>query len=247
MSNCSLCLTILKETNKKVMKKLEGLEVVLNNLLYKWFISLFVENTSNETFLTIWDALMFDGDVILLRAVCSILDLLEDKILLCEGIEGLTCLFEETVSKYNFNREKLIKLLLNDGLLKFQKKDIEEMKKTRMDEVINNLIKTKKNETKKIQLDINGVEIECDNDYPFCLKEFEDDGKNDKKRKISIEINKNGKEPLTQEQKEKYKKILQEETIKEFELKNIQLVQTFRSNNPIEFISNYFRKINEIK
>lgn len=247
MSDCSLCLTILKETNKKVMKKLEGLEVVLNNLLYKWFISLFVENTSNETFLTIWDALMFDGDVVLLRAVCSILDLLEDKILLCEGIEGLTCLFEETVSKYNFNREKLIKLLLNDGLLKFQKKDIEEMKKTRMDEVINNLIKTKKNETKKIQLDINGVEIECDNDYPFCLKEFEDDGKNDKKRKISIEINKNGKEPLTQEQKEKYKKILQEETIKEFELKNIQLVQTFRSNNPIEFISNYFRKINELK
>ena len=149
MSDCSLCLTILKETNKKVMKKLEGLEVVLNNLLYKWFISLFVENTSNETFLTIWDALMFDGDVVLLRAVCSILDLLEDKILLCEGIEGLTCLFEETVSKYNFNREKLIKLLLNDGLLKFQKKDIEEMKKTRMDEVINNLIKTKKMKQKK--------------------------------------------------------------------------------------------------
>ncbi len=53
MTGCSLCLTILKETNKKIMKKLEGLEVVLNNLLYKWFISLFVENTSFETFLNI--------------------------------------------------------------------------------------------------------------------------------------------------------------------------------------------------
>ena len=43
MGDCSLCLKLLTETNKKVMAKIKGFEVILNNLLYKWFISLFVE------------------------------------------------------------------------------------------------------------------------------------------------------------------------------------------------------------
>ena len=34
------------------MSKLEVFEIVLNNFLYKWFISLFVENTFEKTFLT---------------------------------------------------------------------------------------------------------------------------------------------------------------------------------------------------
>ena len=248
MRDCSLCLTILKETNKKVMKKLEGFEVVLNNLLYKWFISLFVENTSNETFLNIWDAMMIDGDVVLLRAVSAILELAEDKILQCEGIENLTEFFEEKISKYNFPRDKLMKLLLNDGLLKFSHKEIQKMKEEINREQINNLIKTKKNEVKKIQLDINGVEIECDLDYPFCLKEFEDDESKSKNRLyLPFESKKNGDEPLTNEDKEKYKKMIQDVIIKDFELKNIQVVQTFRTNNPIEFKSNYFQKNSELK
>jgi hypothetical protein len=248
MSDCSLCLTILKETNKKIMKKLEGLEVVLNNLLYKWFISLFVENTSNETFLNIWDALMVDGDVVLLRAVSSILELAEDKILQCEGIESLTEFFEEKMSKYNFPREKFMKLLLNDGLLKISPKKIEKMKEDINKEVINNLIKTKKNEVKKTQLDINGVEIECDLDYPFCLKEFEDDQKKSKNRLyLPVENKILRNEPLTNEEKEKYKQMLKDVIIKDFELKNIQVVQTFRTNNPIEFKSNYFQKNSELK
>ena len=81
MADCSLCLKILMESNKKVMNKIKGFEVILSNLLYKWFISLFVENTSNETFLNIWDVLMLDGYIVLLRAVSSILDLMEDQIL----------------------------------------------------------------------------------------------------------------------------------------------------------------------
>ena len=248
MSDCSLCSTILKETNKKVMKKLEGLEVVLNNLLYKWFISLFVENTSNETFLNIWDAMMIDGDVVLLRAVCAILELIEDKILLCEGIENLTVLFEDKISIYNFPRDKLIKLLLNDSILKFTPKEIEIMREVSNKEVINTLIKTKKNEVKKKQVDIFGVEIECDLDYPFCLKEFEEDEiKNKQKKFLPAYSNKSGEEPLTKEQKEKLKKMMEEEEIKDFQLKNIQLVQTFRSNNPIVFKPNYFQKVNELK
>ena len=229
------------------MKKLEGFEVVLNNLLYKWFISLFVENTSFETFLNIWDALMVDGNVVLLRAVSAILELLEDKILKSEGIENLTILFEEIVTKYNFPRDKLMKLLLNDGILKISTKDLEDMREKANNEVINTLIKTKKNEIKKIQVDINGVEIECDLDYPFCLKEFEDDSNRNKKRRIPIQSDQFKDEPLTQEDIAKLKQFLEEENRKDFQLKNIQLVQTFRSNNPIIFKPNYFQKKSELK
>ena len=244
MTDCSSCLEILKETNKKIMKKLEGLEVVLNNLLYKWFISLFVENTSFDTFLNIWDALIIDGDIVLLRAVCAMLELYEDKILQCEDIQNLTMLFEEKMSKYNFPRDKFMALLLSDKLINIPHNRIEELKETASRVVIDNLIKTKKNEIKKMQLDINGVEIECDLDYPFCLKEFEDDAsKNRNTRQIQLDID-DPNRPLT---KEEVEKILKEEKIKDFKLKNIQLVQTFRSNNPIEFKSNYFQKFSELK
>jgi len=243
MSDCSLCLELLKESNKKVMKKLEGFEVVLNNLLYKWFISLFVENTSHDTFLNIWDAMMIDGNIVLLRAVSSILEFLENRILQDDGMEYLTTLFEEKISTFVFNRDKLMKSLLNEKL-KFTQEQIEKQREQYSKSVINTLIRTKKNEVKKTQVDINGVEIECDLDYPFCLKVFEED---DNKNKSKEKQNKKDEEPLTLDEKEKYKKQKQEEAIKDFQLKNIQLVQTFRSNNPIVFKPNYFQKNNELK
>ena len=247
MGDCSLCLKILTESNKKVMLKLKGFEVILNNLLYKWFISLFVENTSNDTFLNIWDALMLDGNIVLLRAVSSILDLMEDQILLTDGFEDLTKLFEEKISKSVFQRDKFMKLLLNEGKLKYSNNEIEKMRDEINREAINTIIKTKKNEVKKIQVDINGEEIECDLDYPFCLKEFEDDSKKIK-RYLPVDKTMTGDNPPTAADKEKLKRQWNNEEIKEFQLKNIQVVQTFRTmNNPINFVTNYFRNNSELK
>ena len=247
MGDCSLCLKILMESNKKVMIKIKGFEVILNNLLYKWFISLFVENTSYETFLNIWDVLMLDGNISLLRAVSSILDLMEDQILQADGFEELTKLFEEKISKYNFPRDKFMKLLLNEGKLKYTNNEIEKMREEINREAINTIIKTKKNEVKKIQLDINGEEIQCDLDYPFCLKEFDDDSKKIK-RYLPVDKTMIGDTPPTPAEKEKLKRQFNNVEIKEFQLKNIQVVQTFRiMNNPINFVTNYFRKNSELK
>ena len=247
MGYCSLCLRILLESNKKVMLKIKNFEVILNNLLYKWFISLFIENTSHETFLNVWDALMLDGNIILLRAVSSILDLLEEQILQADGFEELTKIFEEKISKYNCPRDKFMKLLLNEGKLRYSNAEIEEMREEINREAINTIIKTKKNEKKKIQVDINGEEIECDLDYPFCLKEFEDDTKK-VKRYLPVDKTMIGDNPITPEDKEKLKRQFNNEEIKEFKLKNIQVVQTFRiMDNPINFVSNYFRLNTELK
>lgn len=247
MGDCTLCLKILNESNKKVMAKIKNFEVILNNLLYKWFISLFVENTSHETFLNVWDALMLDGNIVLLRAVSSILDLMEEQILQADGFEELTKIFEEKISKYNCPRDKFMKLLLHEGKLRYSNAEIEEMRDEIKRETINTIIKTKKNEKKKIQLDINGEEIECDLDYPFCLKEFED---NTRKIKRYLPVDKSmiGDSPISPEDKEKLKRQFNNEEIKEFKLKNIQVVQTFRiMDNPINFVSNYFRVNNELK
>jgi hypothetical protein len=229
------------------MLKIKNFEVILNNLLYKWFISLFIENTSHETFLNVWDALMLDGNIVLLRAVSSILDLMEEQILQADGFEELTKIFEEKISKYNCPRDKFMKLLLNEGKLRYSNAEIEEMREEINREAINTIIKTKKNEKKKIQVDINGEEIECDLDYPFCLKEFEDDTKKIK-RYLPVDKTMIGDNPITPEDKEKLKKQFNNEEIKEFKLKNIQVVQTFRiMDNPINFVSNYFRINNELK
>ena len=247
MGDCSLCLKILMESNKKVMLKIKGFEVILNNLLYKWFISLFVENTSQETFLNIWDALMLDGNIVLLRAVSTILDLMEDQILQAEGFEELTKLFEEKISKYNCPREKFMKSLLNEGKLRYNNNEIENMRVEYNSEVIKTIIKTKKNEVKKKEVGINGEEIECDLDFPFCLKEFDDDTKRIK-RYLPVDKTMIGESPITPEHKEKLKKQFEREEIKDFQLKNIQVVQTFRiMDNPINFVTNHFRVNNELE
>ena len=42
--------------------------------------------------------------------------------------------------------------------------------------------------------------------------------------------------------------MLNDEEVKEFQIKNIQVVQTFRiMNNPINFVTNYFRTNTELK
>lgn len=247
MGDCSLCLKILMESNKKVMLKIKGFEVILSNLLYKWFISLFVENSSYDTFLCVWDVLFLDGNIVLLRAVSSILDLMEDQILQTDGFEELTKLFEEKISKYIFPRDKFMKLLLNEGKFKYTNAEINNMREEINREAINTIIKTKKNEVKKIQLDINGEEIECDLDYPFCLKEFEDDTKKIK-RYLPVDNSMKGDAPLSKEDKEKLKKRFNNEENKDFQLKNIQVVQTFRiMNDTINFVTNYFQLNTELK
>ena len=225
MGDCSLCLKILKDTNKKIMKKFEGFEVILNNLLYRWFISLFIENASKETFINIWDAMIFEGDIVLFRAVSAILEFLENDILHCDGMEQLTNLFEEKVCKLVLNREKFLTVLLEDNKI-LNIEIINNLRDTYYKQVVSTIIKSKKNEKqKKNPLDINGTEIECDLDWPFCFKEFEDDEKKIEKIEMSD----------------------QEKEIKNFQLKSIQLVQTFRTNNPLFFIPSYFNINNEIK
>ena len=225
MGDCSLCLKILKDTNKKIMKKFEGFEVILNNLLYRWFISLFIENASKETFINIWDAMIFEGDIVLFRAVSAILEFLENDISHCDGMEQLTNLFEEKVCKLVLNREKFLTALLEDNKI-LNIEIINNLRDTYYKQVVSTIIKSKKNEKqKKNPLDINGTEIECDLDWPFCFKEFEDDEKKIEKIEMSD----------------------QEKEIKNFQLKSIQLVQTFRTNNPLFFIPSYFNINNEMK
>jgi hypothetical protein len=190
---------------------------------------------------------MLDGNIVLLRAVSSILDLMEEQILQADGFEELTKIFEEKISKYNCPRDKFMKLLLNEGKLRYSNAEIEEMREEIKRETVNTIIKTKKNEKKKIQVDINGEEIECDLDYPFCLKEFED---NTRKIRRYLPVDKSmiGDSPISPEDKEKLKRQFNNEEIKDFKLKNIQVVQTFRiMDNPINFVSNYFRVNNELK
>ena len=57
-----------------------------------------------------------------------------------------------------------------------------------------------------------------------------------------------GESPITPEHKEKLKKQFEREEIKDFQLKNIQVVQTFRiMDNPINFVTNHFRVNNELE
>ncbi len=69
------------------------------NILYKWLLSLFIENFPEKLSLIIWDNLFLNGDIILFKAALGIIRLLKNDILKVKSTEELTLLFEHKIKE----------------------------------------------------------------------------------------------------------------------------------------------------
>ena len=70
-------------------------EIHITNLLYKWLLSLFVEDFPENLSLNIWDALFLNGDITLFKASLCVLKSLKPEIMKVESIEELNSLFDK--------------------------------------------------------------------------------------------------------------------------------------------------------
>ena len=176
MTDTAIARFLIKENFKETFKLLEdtGGSLSLNNVINKWFLSIFIQGISDEYSNFIWDLFLLEGNIITFKAVYAVFIILEKYLKKLKSFEALNNAFNKIPlelkqrgklayyligKKFNFNMElikryrkilssQVIKEILDLGLFKCHDEDDEEDKD-----------KTKENE------------IICDLDWPQCIKD----------------------------------------------------------------------------
>ena len=167
MVDCASTLKVFKILQKETMNHLNALngEIFINNLLSQWFLSLFVHKTNMETFLIIWDAMFFEGYIVLIRAAIGILCIMKDRLLQLQTLEQLITFFDKDIAMFNQN-EILSQFILDENCT-ISNDVVRHFRKLLLPAYVETITKSKENIP-----DVNGNEMECDLDWPFCVDNF---------------------------------------------------------------------------
>ena len=176
MTDTAIARFLIKENFNETFIMLEdtGASLSLNNVINKWFLSIFIQGTSELYSNFIWDLFLLEGNIITFKAVYAVFIILEKHLKKLKSFEALNNAFNKIPlelkqrgklayyligKKFNFNMDhikryrkmlssQVIKEILDLGMFKCHNKDDEEDKD-----------KTKENE------------IICDLDWPQCIKD----------------------------------------------------------------------------
>ena len=165
MIDCVVISKVLENRNVDLMNYLttKNIDISLKNLLFRWMTTLFVESTPTEIFFTIWDCMFIEGNTTFLKAAYNIIVQLKDIILKKENMEELNNFFEELEKCSKINKDKLKKAILNESEF-FNEKTLNEIRKTNIQNEIKKHLKNNNNNN-------SNNEINCDQNWPFCLNE----------------------------------------------------------------------------
>jgi hypothetical protein len=165
MIDCVVISKVLENRNVDLMNYLttKNIDISLKNLLFRWMTTLFVQSTPTEIFFTIWDCMFIEGNTTFLKAAYNIIVQLKDIILKKENMEELNNFFEELEKCSKINKDKLKKAILNESEF-FNDKTLNEIRKTNIQNEIKKHLKNNNNNN-------SNNEINCDQNWPFCLNE----------------------------------------------------------------------------
>ena len=167
MTDSAIMLNMIEESLPNVINHLQKFnsEIFLKNLLYKWFISLFMENMNKKICYVIFDFFLFEGNLILFKATILIIYLIKDKILNINNFSDMNNFFEKEIK--NFNHQNFAEFLMKNNFFKFDMNYINKKRKEIIIRTKEQILKTF--ELKKLRKN-NNEEIQCDFDFPECLK-----------------------------------------------------------------------------
>ena len=167
MTDSAIMLNMIEESLPNVINHLQKLnsEIFLKNLLYKWFISLFMENLNKKICYVIFDFFLFEGNLILFKATILIIFLIKEKILNINNFSDMNNFFEKEIK--NFNHQNFAEFLMKNNFFKFDMNYINKKRKEIIIRTKEQILKTF--ELKKLRKN-NNEEIQCDFDFPECLK-----------------------------------------------------------------------------
>ena len=171
MVDCAIILENVEKIYKDIHKymKSKGLDIWLNNIVFKLLMSLFIENTHKTIYLPIIDCLFLYGNIILHKACLLLLSLLKEQIMKCKDLVDASNLFD--VNLKNISLPKFAyELIRADYGLKMD--TIRKQREDKLPKIIENIKKMSKNAKKK-KIDEEN-ESHCDLDWPYCAKVLEE-------------------------------------------------------------------------
>lgn len=168
MVDCSIMFKLLSNYNNDVLIHLEriGSIMILNNILFKWFLSVFSQNTSDKFFLCIWDIVFLQGNIVIFKAALGLLKMLTGEIKKQSSIETIMNVFDENSIFYK-SRKRLIYYLL---ILRYNF-DIHSINKNRQKLFIqtrNSLVRPSRPKNNSE----NNKNVMCNEGWPFCSSEL---------------------------------------------------------------------------
>ena len=165
---------IILEKVEKIYKDLykfmksKGLDIMLNNLIFKLLMSLFIENTHNSIYLPVIDCLFLFNEIYLHKACLILLSLLREDIFKCKDLGDASNLFDVKLLNKDYNKFAY-ELINSDFGLKLD--IIRKQRKEKLPKILENIQKMSKI-SKKSKSGKN--ENFCDLDWPYCVKTIQE-------------------------------------------------------------------------
>ena len=170
---------IILEKVEKIYKDLykymksQGFDIMLNNLIFRLLMSLFIENTHKCIYLPIIDCLFLFNEIYLHKACLILLSLLREDIFKCKDLADASNLFD--VKLLNFYYNKFAYQLINSDF-ELKMDIINKQRKEKLPKILENIQKMSKNSKKSKPAKNDNF---CDLDWPYCVKTIQEPVVND--------------------------------------------------------------------
>ena len=145
--------------------KSKKIDICLNNIIFKWLVTLFLENMDETIYLPIMDSLLLFGDITLYKASILILYFEEKKILKCNNLCDASIFFDEKIKL--FSNKKFSNYLLNKDLFNLNIEDINKYRARKLPKINENIKQISEFENKKKK---KLLDSKCNIDWPYCTK-----------------------------------------------------------------------------
>lgn len=173
MTDCAILNQWIKESVPEVHKHLSslGFEMIITNVLYKWFMSLFIQGMNKKVWIPIWDLLFIDGYKVFLRAAILLFMYTKNIILQKKSIMEINEFFEVEIE--HFVPENFAHLLIKKSLDKdICIQQITQTRNENMPKIKENILKSKQS---KKQTNNSNNDYNCNLDWPFCVAKDDKD------------------------------------------------------------------------
>lgn len=145
--------------------KSKKIDICLNNVIFKWLVTLFFENMDETIYLPIMDSLLLFGDITLYKASILILYFEAKEILKCNGLTDACIFFDEKIKL--FSNKKFSNYLLNKDLFSLNIEDINKYRAKKLPKINENIKQISEFENKKKK---KLLDSRCNTDWPYCTK-----------------------------------------------------------------------------
>ena len=170
MIDCAIILEKVEKIYKDLYKymKTKGFDIMLNNLLFKLIMSLFIENTHRSIYLPIIDCLFLFNDIFIHKACLILLSLIREDILKCKDLGDASNLFDIKLKDFYYHKFAY-ELINSDFGLKLE--TINKQREEKLPKILENIKKMSKNSKKSKPVKTDNF---CDLDWPYCVKTLQE-------------------------------------------------------------------------